>query len=212
MAERKRIAVFASGFGSNLQALIDFNKKDDLYGDIVLVFSNNSGAHALERARKSNIKAVFFDPEKFNTRNDYDSEILKLLKSEKIDLIVLAGYMYLLTPFLIGRFKNKILNIHPALLPSFKGTHGIQEAFDHGVKITGVTVHFVDEKLDNGPIIMQEALNIGAEDSMQELEEKIHKIEHRIYPLAVNHFCKGELLVEGRKAKIIKSKLERGQG
>ncbi len=209
MSGRKRISVFASGFGSNLQALIDYNKKDDLGGDIVLVFSNNSGARALERARKNNIKAVFFDSEKFNTREDYDLEILKLLKSERIDLIVLAGYMYLLTPFLINRFKNKILNIHPALLPSFKGTHGIQEAFDYGVKISGVTVHFVDEKMDHGPIVIQEALNIGAQDSLQEIEEKIHKIEHKIYPRAVKYFCKGEVLIEGNKTKILKSKPER---
>lgn len=210
MAERIRIAVFASGFGSNLQALIDFNKKDDMGGDIVLVFSNKSNAHALGRARKNNIKAVFLDPGKFNTRDDYDSEIFKLLKSERIGLIVLAGYMYLLTPFLAGKFQGRILNIHPALLPSFKGTHGIQEAFDHGVKITGVTVHFVDEKLDHGPIVAQEAINISQDHSVQELEEEIHKIEHRIYPMAVKYFCNGELLIKGRKV-FIKSKLDRGQ-
>ncbi len=210
MAGRKRIAVFASGFGSNLQALLDFNKKDDLGGDITLVFSNKSKSRALDRARKSNIKAVFLDPAKFDTRDDYDREILKLLKSEKIDLIVLAGYMYLLSSLLVGQFKNKILNIHPALLPSFKGTHGIKDAFDQGVKITGVTVHFVDEKLDHGPIVIQEVLGIGTEDNMQELEEKIHEIEHRIYPRAVRYFCRGELLIEGRKVKILKSRLDRG--
>lgn len=209
MAEKIRIAVFASGLGSNLQALIDYNKKKGLGGDIVLVFSNNSKAHALERARKAGIKAVFLDPGKFDTRTDYDFQIFKLLKAERIGLIVLAGYMYLLTPFLISKFKGRIMNIHPALLPSFKGTQGIQEAFDYGVKITGVTVHFVDEKLDHGPIIIQEAINIGQGASVQELKEEILKIEHRIYPRAIKYFCEGEIRIIGRKV-IINSELDRG--
>lgn len=203
---KKRIAVFASGFGSNLQALIDYNNKHGLNGDIVLVFSNNKDAFALERAKKNNIKAVFMDPARYSSREQYDSEIIEMLEEEKIDLVVLAGYMFLLSQEFVHRFKNKILNIHPALLPSFKGTHGIKDAYRYGVKVTGVTVHFVDEGLDSGPIILQEAVDIDPDDSVEELEEKIHKVEHKIYPEAVKYFCEDRLEIDGRMVKILNKK------
>ena len=200
---KKRIAVFASGFGSNLQALIDYNNKHGLNGDIVLVFSNNKDAFALVRAKKNNIKAVFMDPTRYSSREKYDSKIIEMLEEEKIDLVVLAGYMLLLSQEFVHRFKNKILNIHPALLPSFKGTHGIKDAYRYGVKVTGVTVHFVDEDLDSGPIILQEAFPIDPDDSVEELEEKIHKVEHKIYPEAVKYFCEDRLEIDGRRVKIL---------
>lgn len=203
---KKRIAVFASGFGSNLQALIDYNNKHGLNGDIVLVFSNNKDAFALERAKKNNIKAVFMDPARYSSREQYDSEIIEILEEEKIDLVVLAGYMFLLSQEFADRFKNKILNIHPALLPSFKGTHGIKDAYRYGVKVTGVTVHFVDGGLDSGPIILQEAVDIDPDDSVEELEEKIHKVEHKIYPEAVKYFCEDRLEIDGRMVKILNKK------
>ena len=196
---KKRIAVFASGFGSNLQALIDCSNKSGFNGEIVLVFSNNSEAYALKRAEKHGIKSVFMNPGQFPGRKEYDRKLMDLLRKEKIDLLVLAGYMLLLGPELVEVFKNKIMNIHPALLPSFKGTHGIKDAFEYGVKITGVTVHFIDEELDSGPIILQEAVPVEAGDTMESLEEKIHKVEHRIYPLAVKYFCEGRLKIVGRK-------------
>jgi len=203
---KKRIAVFASGFGSNLQALIDYNNKHGLNGDIVLVFSNNKDAFALVRAKKNNIKAVFMDPTRYSSREKYDSKIIEMLEEEKIDLVVLAGYMLLLSQEFVRKFKNKILNIHPALLPSFKGTHGIKDAYRYGVKVTGVTVHFVDEDLDSGLIILQEALPIDPDDSMEELEEKIHKVEHKIYPEAVKYFCESRLEIDGRRVKILDRK------
>lgn len=203
---KKRIAVFASGFGSNLQALIDYNNKHGLNGDIVLVFSNNKDAFALVRAKKNNIKAVFMDPTRYSSREKYDSKIIEMLEEEKIDLVVLAGYMLLLSQEFVRKFKNKILNIHPALLPSFKGTHGIKDAYRYGVKVTGVTVHFVDEDLDSGPIIVQEAFPIGPDDSVEELEEKIHKVEHKIYPEAVKYFCEDRLEIDGRRVKILNRK------
>jgi phosphoribosylglycinamide formyltransferase-1 len=202
----KRIAVFASGFGSNLQALIDYNKSNDLNGNIVLVFSNNKDAYALSRAKKNKIKAVFMDLSRYSTREQYDMKIIELMEEEKIDLIVLAGYMLLLSQKFVRKFKNKILNIHPALLPSFKGTHGIKDAFQYGVKVTGVTVHFVDEDLDSGPIILQQAVDIDQNESVEELEEKIHRVEHKIYPLAVKYFCEGRLKIEGKKVKILNKK------
>ncbi len=200
---KKRIAVFASGFGSNLQALIDYSKDQDMGGDIVLVFSNNKEAYALKRAKKSKIKAVFMDPSECSSRKQYDLKIIELLEQKKIDVVILAGYMFLLGAELVRRFRGKILNIHPALLPSFKGEHGIRDAYRYGVKVTGVTVHFVDDDLDSGPIILQEAIDIKPGDSMENLEKKIHEIEHKIYPIAVEYFCKGRLVVEGRKVKIL---------
>lgn len=200
---RKRIAVFASGFGSNLQALINYGRKNDLNGDIVLVFSNNKNAYALKRAKKNKIKTGFMDPSSYTTREHYDAQIIRLLEKEKIDLVVLAGYMFILSHDFVNKFKNRILNIHPALLPSFKGAHGIKDAFDYGVRVTGVTVHFVDEGLDSGPIILQEALVIEQDETMEELEEKIHKIEHKIYPVAVKYFCEDRLKLDGRKVKIL---------
>ena len=200
---RKKIAVFASGFGSNLQALIDFNTNGDLGGDIVFVFSNDPKAFALKRAKKHKIRAESIDPLGFVNRQDFEVEILKILKEEKIDLIVLAGYMFLLTPLLIGEYKDRILNIHPALLPSFKGTHGIKDAFEYGVKISGVTVHFVDSELDNGPIIMQVPVFIGENETLEKFEEKIHKVEHKIYPQAVKLFCEDKLKIIDRKVEIL---------
>jgi phosphoribosylglycinamide formyltransferase-1 len=200
---RKKIAVFASGYGSNLQALIDFGEKDDLNGDIVLVFSNNSDAFALKRAKKHKIKAVHMDPGRYANREEFENQVLAILEKDKIDLIVLAGYMFLLTPVLLNAYKQSILNIHPALLPSFKGTHGIKDAYDYGVKISGVTVHFVDEELDHGPIIMQAPVYIGSKDNIESYEEKIHEVEHKIYPLAVKLFCMGKLKIKGRKVEIL---------
>jgi phosphoribosylglycinamide formyltransferase-1 len=198
----KRIAVFASGFGSNLQALLDFSKNDSLGGEIVLVFSNKSSAFALQRARDNGIKAVFLDTAKFKTRGEFDEMIAGILEEEKIDLVVLAGYMLLIGQNILAKFKNRIINIHPALLPSFKGTHGIKDAFDYGVKVTGVTVHFVDEGLDSGPIIMQQAVEVSDDDSAETLEEKIHSAEHKLYPMAVKYFCAGKLKIKGRKVII----------
>ena len=199
----KRIAVFASGFGSNLQALIDYNKDHGLNGEIALVFSNNKDAFALERAKESRIKSVFLDPSDYVTRGEFDEKIIKLLEEEKIDLVVLAGYMFLVSPIFVRKFKNRILNIHPALLPSFKGTHGIRDAYEYGVKVTGVTVHFVDEGLDSGPIVIQRTVDIDQDETIEELEEKIHRVEHEIYPLAVKYFCEDRLKIEGRKVKIL---------
>lgn len=204
MDDKKRLAVLASGFGSNLQAIIDQAQDLDINGEIVLVFSNNENAYALERAKKHGIKAVSFSPGQFGSRQQYDKELLVLLKNEKIDLIVMAGYLLLVGQEIIKEFSNKIINIHPALLPSFKGIHGIKDAFDYGVKVTGVTVHFVEEDLDTGPIISQEAVIITEDDTQETLEEKIHKIEHKIYPLAVKYFCNGRLVINGRKVEILK--------
>lgn len=202
MTSKKKIAVFASGFGSNLQAILDYQSASKPNGEVVLVFSNNKAAYALERAKRHKIKTACFSPSDFAGREEYDKQIVKMLDCEDIDLVVLAGYMLLLGKHVIECYRNRIINIHPALLPSFKGTHGIKDAFEYGVKITGVTVHFVDEGLDSGPIIIQETVSVSQDETLESLEEKIHRVEHAIYPLAVDYFCSGRLKISGRKVII----------
>ena len=136
-------------------------------------------------------------------RQSFDREIMVHLKEEKIDFIVLAGYMLLLSPFFIKKYPHKILNVHPSLLPAFKGTHAIKDAFLYGAKTTGVTIHFVDDKMDHGPIIMQEALRIKETDTLEILEQKIHSVEHRLYPKAIDLLAQGKLKVEGRKVVLV---------
>ncbi len=203
--KRKRIAVFASGNGSNLQAILNYSKKNDINGDVVMVFSNNPEAFALKRAQKAKVNSYCVNQKKFILREDFDKEILKIVKKENIDLICLAGYMLLLSSNFINEYKNRIINIHPSLLPSFKGMHGIKDAYDYGVKITGVTVHFVDDKLDNGPIIMQKPVRIFDNESVEDFEKRIHKVEHIIYPKSVECFCKDKLIIKGRKVLILEN-------
>jgi len=198
----KKIAVFCSGKGTNLQAIIDAVKTGRLKVSIALVISDNKNAYALSRAKKAGIKNVFIDPNNFLDKAAFEARIIEELKKEKIDLIVLAGFMRILSTGFVKNFKNKIINIHPALLPAFKGAHAIKDAFLYGVKVTGVTVHFVDEKTDHGPIILQEAIRIEEKDTLESLEARIHKIEHKIYPQAIRLFAQGKLVIKDRKVRI----------
>ncbi len=186
----KRFAVFASGNGSNLQAIIDALKKKEIASQLCLAVSDNKNAYALTRALKAGIITVVVDPKRFKTREAMDKAIIAELKSFQIDFIVLAGYMRILSPYFVKKFRNKILNIHPSLLPAFKGAHAIKDAFSAGVAKTGVTVHFVDEKVDHGSIIAQEALAIRKNDTLATLEVRIHKLEHKLYPKVINCFAK----------------------
>lgn len=198
------IAVFVSGNGTNLQAMIDAISRGEIKARIALVVSDNKDAYALARAKKAGIEAFILSPKGFKSREDYDREIIKELKKRNIGLVVLAGFMRLISDYFVKEYKNKILNIHPALLPLFKGTHGIKDAFEYGAKKTGVTIHFVDENLDHGPIVLQEEVSVDENDTLETLEEKIHKVEHRLYPKAVKLFTEGKIKVEGRKVKIKK--------
>ena len=200
--KRKRIAVFASGNGSNLQAIIDYSRNNDINGDVVFVLSNNSNAFALKRAEKAGINAECIPFNKNIYRPEFDGRISYAIKNKEIDLICLAGYMLLLGEDFINEYINKIINIHPSLLPSFKGLHGIRDSFSYGVKVTGVTVHFVDNELDKGPIILQEAVSVTEAETVDDLEKKIHEAEHRLYPRAVRYFCRDELKIIGRKVLI----------
>lgn len=197
------IAVLCSGNGTNLQAIIDGVSKGYIPARIAVVISDEANAFALERAKKAGIEAVKLDKKDYNTREDFDRELVKILKERDVALVVLAGFMRLLSGYFIGEYRNRIINIHPALLPSFKGSHGVKDAIEHGVKVTGVTVHFVDEHLDNGPIILQRTVEIKEGDNEETLLERIHKEEHRIYPEAIKLFVEGKLKVNGRKIIIV---------
>jgi len=193
-----KIAVLVSGRGSNLQAIIDSIEKGYIKNAAVsVVISNKADAYALERAEKHGIGAVFLDPEG-RDRAGYDREILKVLKQYDTDLLLLAGYFRLLGSEIIEAYRHRILNIHPSLLPAFKGLHAQKQAFEYGVKVAGCTVHFVDEGLDSGPIIIQKCVPVLPEDTEETLTARILEQEHIIYPEAVRLFVEGKLKVEGR--------------
>lgn len=199
-----RIAVLVSGRGSNLQAIIDSIENKYLKAQISVVISDIVDAYALVRARTHGINAFHIDPGKFESKESYETEVLKVLDSHNVQLVLLAGYMKILGKTLLTAYKNRILNIHPALLPAFPGLHAQEQAFKHGVKVTGCTVHFVDEELDCGPIILQKCVEVREDDSAQTLAERILEQEHKIYPEAVRLFAENRLLIDGHKVKIIR--------
>ena|SRR3989338_577673 len=201
-----KFAVFVSGNGSNLQAIIDAVKAGEIKAELAVVVSNVRKAYALERAQAASIKTFVLDPKDYASPQSYDRELVNYLKNEKIDFVALAGFMRILTPFFIKAFDRKILNVHPSLLPAFKGAQGIKDAFTYGVKETGVTIHIVNEKLDSGPIILQEAFKILEKDTLESLEEKIHKLEHSLYLKAIALFVDGRLKIGTRKVQILEKK------
>ena len=202
MGDVMKIAVLCSGNGSNLQAIIDKIGDGYIPSEIALVVSDNKDAFALKRAMKAGIETFVLNPKDHDTRESFDREVIKNLQKKKIDLVVLAGYMRLLSDHFIKEYRNKIVNIHPSLLPSFKGTHGIKDALEYGVKVTGPTVHFVDEKLDHGPIILQKAVEIKDGDTEESLLKRVHKEEHKIYPEAIKLFVEGKLKIKDRRVVI----------
>jgi phosphoribosylglycinamide formyltransferase-1 len=198
-----KIAVLVSGRGSNLQAIIDNIENGYIKNAAVtLVISNKENAYALERAKKHEIAATFLDPGKYD-RAGYDRAILSVLKEYNIDLLLLAGYFRLLGNEIIEAYRNRVLNIHPSLLPAFKGLHAQRQAFEYGVKVAGCTVHFVDEGLDSGPIILQNCVPVLAGDTEQTLTDRILEQEHIIYPEAVRLFVEGKLKIQGRNVVIL---------
>ena len=192
------LAVLASGFGSNLQAIINAVRSHKIKAKVALVISDNPKAYALKRAKRAGIPSLVITRQKGEKRVDYDKRIIRELKKYKVDFVILAGFMRLLSKYFVRRYKNKILNIHPALLPSFKGSEGIKDALNYGVKVSGVTVHFVNQGLDAGPIILQSAVKVKDNDREKSLARRIHKEEHKIYPLAVKLLTEGKLKIKGR--------------
>ena len=192
------IGVLISGGGSNLQAIIDDCESKKINGNIKVVISNREDAFGLERAKKHNIRSVF--------EKDED-EVIKILKEENIDLVVLAGYLKIISPKFVSEFEKKIMNIHPALIPSFcgDGFYGEkvhQAVIDYGAKVSGATVHFVNEKADAGPIIMQDTVKVMDDDDAKTLAKRVLEVEHTILPRCVKLFCEGKISVEGRKVKV----------
>jgi len=197
-----------SGRGSNLQAIIDNIEKGALSAEIAVVISDQADAYALERARKHKIPAVHIDAKKHKTRDAYDAALVGELKKRTVDLVCLAGFMRIVTPVLIKAFPNRILNIHPSLLPAFPGLHVQKKALNHGVKFSGCTVHFVDEGVDTGPIIIQAVVPVLDNDTENSLSERILKQEHKIYSRAIQLFAEGRLTIEGRHVFTISGKTD----
>ena len=207
-----RVAVLASGRGSNLQAVIDAIETGTVQAKIVAVISNKKDAPALERARRQGLSDIFVDPKPYAGRPDgreaYDRELLEVLRRRDVQLVLLAGYMKIVTKVLVETFTNRMMNIHPSLLPSFPGLDVQKKAIEWGCKLAGCTVHFVTEGVDEGPIILQAAVPILDDDTSDTLAARILKQEHKIYPRAVQLFAEGRLRVEGRRVFIEDGKPE----
>ncbi len=196
-----RVAVLASGTGSNLQALIDkVHGRDRI--EIVAVASNKVGAQALERARQAGIETEVFSADDYPDRTARDDALANWLDEREVHLVVLAGFMEILSSGLIQRFRNRIVNVHPSLLPAFPGVRSIEQAIDYGVQLTGVTVHFVDEGVDSGPIIMQRAFDLPYHRDIEGVEARIHEIEHELLPQVVRLIAAGAVEVEGRRVRV----------
>ena len=190
MSDKVKLCVFVSGSGTNLQSMLD---SDLSPAEISLVFSNNPEAYALERAKNYNIPTEVINHKGYGTREEFEEDIIRTIEPYGIDLIALAGFMRILSPRFVRHYKNKILNIHPALLPSFPGMHAARQALEYGVKFTGCTVHFVDEGVDTGPIIQQSVVAVLEDDTEDSLQERIQKEEYRIYPEAVKLVAEGKV-------------------
>ncbi len=199
----KRIAVLISGSGSNLQSIIDSARSGYLKVEIAVVISNKEEAYGLTRAVNHGIPTEVIKHGDFSGREEFERKLIDILEGYSIDLVVLAGFMRVLTPLFVNHFHHRIMNIHPALLPSFPGTHGQEQAFDYGVRFTGCTTHFVDEGTDTGPIIIQAVVPVLAEDTVETLASRILKEEHRIYPESLKLWSEDRLVIEGRKVKIL---------
>ena len=184
------LAIFCSGFGSNFQAILDAARQKKLHAKVALMICDNPKAAALRRAHRHDIPVFLFNPKLFKNRVSYEKLIVRILKNQKVDLVVLAGFMRILTPYFIRAYRRRILNIHPSLLPRFKGAHAIRDAFKAGEKETGVTVHVVTKEVDAGPIILQKKVKISKRDTLKSLESKIHRVEHLLYPLAIQRYLR----------------------
>jgi len=195
----ERVAVLASGSGTNLQALLD----DDEVGPcVVLVMSDRPDASALARARDRGVETVVFDPASYPSRQAHDDAIARALADRAIDVVVLAGYMRIIGPQVVAAFRHRIVNVHPALLPAFPGARAVADALAYGVRVTGVTVHLVDEQVDHGPILRQEAVEVLEDDTVASLTERLHEVEHRLLPAATGDVLDGRVRIDGRRVAI----------
>lgn len=198
-AQAPRIAVFCSGQGTNLQAILDATRRGRLRAQVEIVVADRPDARALSRARRAGVPASYLNPQSHTTRASFEHALIRLLGQHRVQLICLAGFMHILSPVFVRRFRHRILNIHPALLPAFPGAHAVRDALAWGAKVTGVTVHVVDEAVDHGPIILQEAVPIHPRDTEASLLTRIHRVEHRLYPKAIGLVLAGRTRVVGRR-------------
>jgi phosphoribosylglycinamide formyltransferase-1 len=196
------LGILASGRGSNFQSIINEIESGKLNASIKLLIVDNPDAYAIERAKKHSIEYLYINPKEFSSKNDFFRKIADELKARNVELVILAGFMRIVRKPLIDAFPNRIMNIHPALLPSFPGLHGQKQAMDYGVRISGCTVHFVDEGMDTGPVIIQAAVPVSPDDTEETLSARILKLEHKIFPEAIRLYAEGRLSVEGRVVKI----------
>lgn len=202
MSRPLRLAVLASGTGTNLQAILDtVHGRDGV--EVVVVASDKPGAPALRRAESAGVATRIFAAEEFDDRAARDDAMAAWLEERDIGLVVLAGYMQLLTPAFISRFANRIVNVHPALLPAFPGLGSIEQAVEHGVKVAGVTVHFVDEGVDSGPIVLQEAFELPYHADIATIEQHFHEVEHRLLPRAVRLIAAGAVRVDATNPRLV---------
>ncbi len=196
------IGVLASGRGSNFQSIIDEIESGKLRASIKALITDKPDAYAIERAINHRIEHIYINPKDFSSKYDFFAMIANELKARDVELVILAGFMRIVRSPLIESFPHRIMNIHPALLPSFPGLHGQKQAVDYGVRISGCTVHFVDEGMDTGPIILQAAVPVKPDDTDESLSERILRLEHKIYPEAIRLFAEGRLNVAGRRVNI----------
>jgi phosphoribosylglycinamide formyltransferase 1 len=202
MTDLLKLGVLISGNGSNLQSIIDNIEKGSLNAVIKIVISNNPDAYGITRAKNHGIPYVILKNGDYKSKEDFDAQLIKILKDNGAELVALAGFMRIISPALLKAFPGRILNIHPALLPSFPGLHGQKQAIEYGVKFSGCTVHFVDEGVDTGPIIIQSAVPVLDDDTEDTLAARILKEEHKIYPQAIKLFAEGRLEIKGRKVLV----------
>ncbi len=197
---RLKLAILASGSGSNAQAIIEACQANKINADVALVFTNNPSAKVVERAKNLKVKCVSLSHKEFANREEYDKELVRILKEHDVDTVAMAGYMRIVTPYFINAFRDRIINVHPAILPSFAGAHGIDDAKNWGVKIFGLTVHFVDEIMDNGAIIIQAALpaDFSSESVEEKTIEQLHALEHVCFVQALKWLAEDRLTIQGR--------------
>lgn len=199
----KRMAIFISGRGTNMENIVRRVKRGKVRAEAALVLSDNSKAPGLLKAKRLGVETACVERAPFESKEFFEREIVKVLQAKNIDFIVLAGYMRIVGPTILEAYAGKILNIHPALLPSFKGAHAVRDAFEYGVRVTGVTVHFVDAEVDHGPIILQKEVPVRQGERLSAVEKSIHKLEYELYPEAIDLFAAGRLKLNGRKVTIL---------
>jgi phosphoribosylglycinamide formyltransferase 1 len=201
-ASRLRVGVLASGRGSNLQALLDASAQPDYPAEVVVVISDRERAAALDRARAAGVEALFVNPKDFGDRESFDLALVRELTARRVGLVCHAGFMRILSAPYVRAFAGRAMNIHPSLLPAFPGLHAQRQALEHGAKVAGATVHFVDEEVDTGPIVLQASVPVHPDDTEESLSARILVEEHRLYPEAVRLFAEGRLEVVGRRVII----------